>query len=323
MISVIMPTYNTSKFVAEAIESILNQTFKTFEFIIVDDGSTDNTLNIIKSYAKQDSRIQVIEVAHGGMAYATDIGVEAAKYPWLAFADSDDVAVPNRLEKQLNAAQANPNLIGLGSYFYFTKSNGQPLSVKTWGPKTEEEFYSLQQQGHFHLVYQATLFLKKEIFVKEGGYRPIFQTAADVEFIARLCNHGTILVVPEPLVFYRLHAKNTSIQNCFNQWSVGKYLKARHQAQLAGHPEPSYQKFLAKNSRKNWLNRLHCFMTSSSFYYQKAGVYFFEKQYLSVLFYLGLSMLSNPFYAPPRIWQQLLSPKARHWLKLTKGYRVS
>jgi len=316
-----MPTYNTSKFVAEAIESILSQTFKTFELIIVDDGSTDNTRNIIKYYAKQDSRIRVIEVAHSGMANATDIGVEAAKYLWLAFADSDDVAVPNRLEKQLKAAQRNPKLIGLGSYFYFTKSNGQPLSIKAWGPKTEEEFYSLRQQRYFHLVYQATLFLKKEVFIKEGGYRPIFQTAADVEFIARLCNHGTILVIPEPLVLYRLHAKNTSIQDCFNQWIVGKYLKACHQKQLAGHPELSYPEFLAKYSRKNWLNRLHCFMTSSSFYYQKAGVYFFEKQYLPVIFYMGLSMLSNPFYAPPRIWQQLLSPKARKWLQLTKGYR--
>ncbi|RKZ63736.1 MAG: glycosyltransferase family 2 protein [Candidatus Parabeggiatoa sp. nov. 3] len=315
MISVIMPAYNTSKFIEEAIESILNQTIKDFELIIVDDGSTDKTVDIINQYAQQDSRIRVIEVAHSGMAGATNVGVKAARYPWLAFADSDDIAVPSRLEKQLKAAETHPHIVGWGSYFCFMRSTGQNLSVKIWGPVSEQEFDTLRRQGKNPIVYQATLFVKKEIFMKEGGYLPKYQTVADVELIDRLGNHGPLLVIPEPLVLYRLHPKNTSIQNRFNQWIVAKYLNIRHQARLAGYPVLSFEAFLEKYRQHSWLTRLRCFMSSSSFFYQKAGVYFFEKEYITAFSYLGLSMLINPLYALPRIWQQLLSPQARRLLK--------
>jgi glycosyltransferase involved in cell wall biosynthesis len=317
MISVIMPAYNTSKFIGEAIQSILNQTFKDFELIIVDDGSTDKTLALINHYAKLDARIRVIALPHRGMASATNAGVNAARYPWLAFADSDDIAIPSRLEKQLKAAEAHPDVIGWGSYFCFMRSTGENLSVKICGPVSKQAFKTLRHQGQNPIVYQATLFVKKEIFIKEGGYSPKYQTVADVELIDRLANHGPLLVIPEPLVLYRVHSKNTSIQNGFNQWIVGKYLKMRHQARLAGYPSISFEAFLEKVQPHSWITRLRCFINSSSFFYQKAGVYFFEKKYIIAFSYLGLSILINPLYAFVHIWQQLLSPQARRCLKNT------
>src|SRR5687767_10934969 len=109
MISVVMPAYNSEQFIGEAIQSILHQTFKIFEFNIVDDGSTDRTAEIVDSYIKEDSRLKIIRADHRGVSNAINLGVEHAKYDWVAIMHADDIALPHRLEKQVTAAKLNPN----------------------------------------------------------------------------------------------------------------------------------------------------------------------------------------------------------------------
>jgi glycosyltransferase involved in cell wall biosynthesis len=100
-ISVIMAVYNGEKYLAEAIESILNQTFKEFEFIIIDDGSKDNSLNIIKRYAKKDSRIIIIKNEKNmKLAWSLNKGLKIARGKYIARMDSDDISLTDRLEKQ-------------------------------------------------------------------------------------------------------------------------------------------------------------------------------------------------------------------------------
>ena len=100
-ISVVMPLYNCAAFVAEAIESILVQSFADFEFIIVDDGSTDGTPDTIRDYARQDKRIRPFFLEHSYAARATNIGVQHARGQWFARMDADDISLPHRLETEL------------------------------------------------------------------------------------------------------------------------------------------------------------------------------------------------------------------------------
>jgi len=116
MISIVMPAYNAEKYIAQAIESILNQTFQDFEFIIVNDGSTDNTLKIIEQYAAQDRRIRLVQIDHVGTSAAKNAGVEVAKSDWIAMMDADDISLPQRLEKQVQAAQKSPTVVVWGTY---------------------------------------------------------------------------------------------------------------------------------------------------------------------------------------------------------------
>lgn len=312
MISVVMPAYNAAKFISPAIESILNQTFQEFELIIVDDGSTDNTLDVVDRYLKQDNRIRVIKSAHIGCSGARNAGAQAAKYPWIAVMDADDIALPNRLEKQINAAKANPKVVIWGSYAHHISATGKILSLVKQGPTTEAEFSALRSAGEVPFVIQPSALLKKEIFLKEGGYTEGFHPTEDFELFDRMGDHGPVLAIPEPLLLYRIHSQSASMQKFFLQQTLARCVVARHRARVAGQEIPNLNQFIEEEKRQPILSRLdRKIRTLGQFWYRKAGLFFAEQQYLPAALYLGLSMAANPSYSIPRVWKQKLSPAAR------------
>lgn len=115
-ISVVMPTYNAEKYLNEAIESILNQTYSDFEFLIIDDNSKDNTREIIKSYAAKDSRIKLIDGPCKGLAAALNVGIREAKGEYIARMDADDISLPERFQKQIEYFKQHPEISLLGTW---------------------------------------------------------------------------------------------------------------------------------------------------------------------------------------------------------------
>lgn len=114
-VSVLMPCFNAERFVKEAIESILNQSLREFKFVIVDDGSDDNTLSIVRSYATRDSRIRLIETSHGGIVAALGSGLTFCEGEFVARMDADDVSHPERLERQVAFLVDHPKSAAVGS----------------------------------------------------------------------------------------------------------------------------------------------------------------------------------------------------------------
>ena len=319
MISVVMPAFNSSNFIAKAIESILSQTFQDFELILVDDGSTDNTLKIMTHYSQQDNRIQIIQSKHMGCSGARNLGINQSKFPWIAVMDADDIALPKRFAKQIEAANANPEVVAWGTYVHHVNLKDEVLSLQKHGVLTEEEFYDHMKRGDVPFVMHPTSLIKKEILLRVGGYDPKFSYAEDFELFDRLSDHGCILVIPEPLLLYRLHSQSVSINKYFIQDLEARYVYARRAAQIKGEKEVDLDQFIANYKRqpfllrtKNYLNKL------SHFWYRKAGVFFSEKQYLQATLYLSMVIVVNPLYAIPRIWKQRLSPEARRTLNPAK-----
>ena len=118
LISVIMCLYNTKeKYLREAIESVLNQTYSGFEFIIIDDGSTNDSISVIESY--QDKRIILVRKEHSGIPKSLNIGLDLAHGEYVARMDSDDVCLPDRFEKQIYYLREHPNCIVCGTYAEF------------------------------------------------------------------------------------------------------------------------------------------------------------------------------------------------------------
>ncbi len=115
MISVVIGAYNAERYIARAVESMLAQTYTDFELIAVDDGSTDRTAAILRSCAARDARVRVIEAAHQGISGAANRGIAAARQAWIARMDADDIALPHRLERQLAAAAAAPEVVLWGA----------------------------------------------------------------------------------------------------------------------------------------------------------------------------------------------------------------
>lgn len=146
LVSVVMPVYNAEKYVSQAIESVLNQTLKDFQLILVDDGSTDNSLEICEAYAEKDSRIQVIHQANVGICAARNCGLEMAKSEYVAFIDNDDVYLPDLLEENYNLAQKyDADILKYGNQ-YIKHKNFSPSRICLSEELDEKEILIIQKE---------------------------------------------------------------------------------------------------------------------------------------------------------------------------------
>ncbi len=206
LISVIMSVYNGEKYLREAIESILNQTYKNFEFIIIDDYSSDASVSIISLY--NDPRIVLIQNKENlGLTKSLNIALGQAKGEFIARMDADDIALPDRLKIQLDYLEQNKDIVLIGSGTIIIDENGKEIGIK----KSITDSRLL----HFHMVFKnqifhpTVLFRRKEI-VGILGYDESFKFAQDYDLWSRLIDKGYNLAnVGMPLLKYRLH--NSSI----------------------------------------------------------------------------------------------------------------
>ena len=215
-ISVLMPVYNGEKYVKEAIESILNQTCTDFEFIIINDCSTDSTKEIIKSY--DDSRIVYVEnEVNSGISDTLNKGILLAKGEYLARMDADDISLPKRFETQLEFMDANPDVAVCGSNLILFEKD-KDIS------NTEHplDFESILCNMIFSCsLSHPSVFIRKEILIKNNlKYEKEFDRQEDYHLWVRLVRYGRIVNIPEFLLRYRVHS-NQITQNRHEGFSEG------------------------------------------------------------------------------------------------------
>lgn len=163
-ISVVMSVYNTEAYLKESIDSILNQTYNNFEFIIINDGSTDSSLEIIKSY--NDERIVILDQKNTGLAKALNNGIAMASGKYIARMDADDFAMAKRLDLQIAFLENNPDYVIVGSNAEFIDINGEYLYTSKFPITNEQMALTLPLSPFFH---SSTMFQKKS-FVECKGY---------------------------------------------------------------------------------------------------------------------------------------------------------
>lgn len=238
-VSVVMPVYNGERYVAEAIESILGQTHQDFEFLVIDDGSTDGTGQILATFAARDPRIQVISQPNQGQPAALNRALALARHDWVAILDHDDVSLPQRLERQLRTLVANPRIRVLGSYAVEIDPAGRPVGYLAYGPRTEVEFASLRGTNRLLFLVHPSVMLHRPTILALGGYDPAFVAAEDVELWSRVADAHLVLTLPEPLVHYRIHPGSMSFTRFFVGRHSLRWVTVRQEARRHGRPEPS------------------------------------------------------------------------------------
>jgi len=314
-ISVVMPAYNSARFVGQAIESILNQTYPKFEFIIVDDGSTDATLSIALSYAERDRRVRVIESNHGGPSRALNAAVEQAAHDWVAVMHADDASLPHRLEMQVKAARERAAVVAWGAFAYHINSVGKILSLCRAGPTNEEEFHNLQQRGQAFTILHSTALLRKDIVEKAGGYDPRFDSAEDLELFERMASFGPILALAAPLVLYRMHGSSITMGRFMEHRFLTRYVRARLRARVLGQRLPTLDEFAEQYQGCSLVTRFRRFLDDSSrLNYRRAGIALGDGHYMGAAAQGLVSAILNPRYIFPRLWEQRLSSITRRWL---------
>ena len=211
-LSVVMPAYNAEAFIGEVIATILGQTFPDFELIIIDDGSTDGTADIIKNYAKMDSRVKYHYQENQGSARLGETlnnAVHLAKAEWIARADSDDPWFLDKLQKQVDFIKAHPDYILIGGGADVTNERGV-LLYTLLGPIDDDDNRRAMTLYTTHA--HGSVVFKKDVFEKLGGYKNI-HAAEDLDLWQRMANEGKVYNIPEPLFRYRKNTQGISMQN--------------------------------------------------------------------------------------------------------------
>ena len=213
LVSVIMPVRNGATFLKEAVESILSQTYKKFELIIVDDNSTDNSWEIIKQYQKQHPRkIKLIHLPKKHGAYgAANIGIRDAKGKFIAPMDSDDVSHPKRLERQVEYLSRNRDTIVVGTWAKIIDQEGNIIGEKVFPTKNDDiyrQFFAIHP-----LVHPSCMVRRSRLPKQDKLYQDRFWINDDYYTFFTLFRFGKFANIPEYLLDYRIHLNNSSLQN--------------------------------------------------------------------------------------------------------------
>ena len=208
-VSVIMPVFNGEAYLREAVESILGQTYGDFEFIIIDDGSTDGSVDIIQRYGNIDPRIRFMGQPHGGIVAALNAGLAAAQGAWVFRMDADDVALPQRLALQTARIRRDPSLVLLGGWYDAIDAGGNFLkSYKI--PDRHETLVRRLETSRLFLGHPTAAF-RRDLAVKVGFYRERFrQGGEDIDLWLRLVGKGRFGCCQHTILKLRKHDDNIS-----------------------------------------------------------------------------------------------------------------
>jgi glycosyltransferase involved in cell wall biosynthesis len=223
-VSVLMPAYNAEKYLVEAIESILNQTFTDFEFIIIDDCSTDKTWEIIQKYSKKDKRIVAIKNEENLKLSATlNKGIDICKGEYIARMDSDDWSYPDRLQKQYDAISKDPNIGILGGAMEVCDENLEIKNIRKYNLSDSEIRKSLFKYSPF--CHPATIF-KKEALLKEN-YNFFLDVSQDYDLYFRIGRYYKLANLKDILLKYRTSNTQSSNSKANRQQYLTLYIRLK------------------------------------------------------------------------------------------------
>jgi glycosyltransferase involved in cell wall biosynthesis len=250
-ISVVTSCYNASEYLTEAVESILNQTVTDFELLLIDDGSTDNTVELLRNFEKKDKRIIVVEKRNTGLGDSLNVGLRLAKSPWIARMDQDDVAMSDRFEKQLAYVFIQNEIILLGTGCLVIDENGRIIKKKIY-PATQKELIHKLVNNEMAFPHSSVLF-RRDKALSIGGYRGRLNGAEDRDLWLRLSRLGRIACLQEPLIKLRRHQASMTAGNYYNSSVLARAAIISYKLNKKNHQdpieldEPNFQAFI------NWL----------------------------------------------------------------------
>ncbi len=209
-IAVMLPVYNAAPFVDEAVQSIRNQTFSDFELIVIDDGSSDGSLRVLRRHAKDDDRITLISRPNTGIVNTLNEMADFARSPFLARMDADDIAMPDRFARQLAFFRSRPRAVCVGGRVEMITETGDPIV----SPEPVTGDARIQRDalaGRTPISHPSAMF-RREAFEAVGRYHHDAYPAEDLDLFLRLGEIGELHNLPETVLKYRMHGNSISVR---------------------------------------------------------------------------------------------------------------
>lgn len=204
-VSVIMPLYNRERYVAAAVRSVLAQSFRDFELLICDDGSTDGSLAAAREAAGTDPRVRIFAMEHAGLARTLQRAHEHVTTPFIGWLDSDDMLAPLALERTHQVLARHPTVGAVYTHHVMINDAGQMLGIgqRCGIPYSKDRLLVDFMTFHFRLY-------RRDAYERAGGINTSFHTAQDYDFCLRLSEVTDFLCIPEPLYLYRMASDSIS-----------------------------------------------------------------------------------------------------------------
>ena len=228
-VSVIIPTFNRAQYIAETIKSVLNQTDNDFEIIVVDDGSNDNTREVLKAFI---NKIKYIYKENAGAASARNVGIKNAQGKYIVFLDSDDLFLPKKLEIQVPILDKYPEIDFVYSdVFYFKEKNKRPILMRSIRPASDGRI--LKKLFMNTSITSSSVIFRKVCFEKAGLFDESLRLNEDTDMLFRIAIHYKAYFSEYPSVMYRVHSHSKSK----NQEGLMESLLTSSERLLRAYPE--------------------------------------------------------------------------------------
>lgn len=307
-VSVLLPAYNAESTLRDAVESVLAQTYRGFELVLINDGSTDGTPGIIEAFAKRDARVRVLAHGNMGMGASLNHAMAAVDSEWVARMDADDVMLPTRLERQLAFLDAHPGLAVASSLVYYVNDRGHMIAKSVSDLLTLDDLARYLRTNRLIAVSHPGAIMNRRAVLSVGGYRPQFWPSEDLDLWNRLAEAGChILVQPEYLLKYRIHASSICVAQPYLATRQIRWVRQCMLARRAGLPEPSLDEFVARDRGAPWLMRLNRQRKDLAYVLYKTAVHHYgAARYRDLAIALAGSLVLEPLFVVRRLWSRVV-----------------
>lgn len=227
-VSVLIPAYNNALYIGTAVKSLLNQSFRDLEILIIDDGSTDCTEEVISKI--KDSRINYVYREHSGVSGARNYGLNKASNEWVAFLDADDISHPDRIKKQVEMLNNSaPNTLICTDVAYFS---GSRILYTIEAPSSKEILFN--KLALHAVIYQSSVLFNRNYVLEKGGYNETLSIYEDYDLWLRLMHDFNFVSIPEILVFARVRKDSLSNKDKIDHRRMVLEIQKQYYKDLAG-----------------------------------------------------------------------------------------
>jgi glycosyltransferase involved in cell wall biosynthesis len=301
-----MPVRNGARFLSTSLKSIRNQSFTDWRLVVVDDGSTDDSADIVRNYHGLDPRIELWDFRHKGFANALNQALAITRTQFVVRMDCDDIMLPHRLDEQFGFMQSDPSLSVSGSYVYYINEAGKQVGQGTSSLTTDTALKACLQSGDLVGFHHSTAIFRKDAVLSVGGYATGCWPVEDVALWTHLAEQGhSIRIQPEYLLMYRIHRSGS---RTFERLERVEWLKSNRSRRMLGFPDLSWEQYREQiQARTPFKKYTYYRKLLAKCCYKDAASEFANGHIIRSALLLSSSAILKPFYAAKQL--SLRKPK--------------
>tara|TARA_B100001248_G_C27372950_1_gene452668 strand:+ start:697 stop:1665 length:969 start_codon:yes stop_codon:yes gene_type:complete len=309
-ISIVLSCYNGEKFLEDTIKSVLHQSHSNFTLFLINNGSIDNSLGIMKKYEIKDSRIKVInhEVNSSRASRINEV-LEIITDRWVALIDADDIMLKNKIEVQLAYLNKYPEIKVLGCLATYITSTEKSFGLALNRLEKHNSCFELIRKGKNIGTPPSGVIMETEVIKKIGGFRGEFWPADDTDLWNRVAENGFIVyALPKVLLKYRIHSESFSANKFIEVKIKNEWMNRCLNLRLKNEKEISFDDFYKNFKKKSFIYKFQFYTKIySDMYFRKSVKFLVDKKFIIFFYYITLSFFLNPFRIFLKILQRIRS----------------